>query len=90
MKKSFIYSKMTIRFEDKNRWQYDTLKYIEFLEFICRISIFAHGNFDSGLFVKDSPSVEDLPIQYQVYEVLKLMFAYQVFQDAEEKKKRKK
>ena len=56
MKKSFIYSKMTVKFEQKNSKQYDHLAYVEFLEYLCRIAIFAFGAFESGLFSKEKAS----------------------------------
>ena len=53
MKKSFIYSKMTVKFEQKNVKQYDHLSYVEFLEYLCRIAIFAFGAYEPGLFSKE-------------------------------------
>lgn len=93
MKKCFVYSKMTVKVEYKHRKQYDQLVYVEFLEYLCRIALFAFGAYEPGLFSKEKAidrSDDDLPIQLKVYEVLRLVFAHQAALDAEKEAAKKK
>ena len=60
IEESFVFSMMTVLYENKSMKKYDFLKFIEFLEMLCRIAL------------QCVPIVDT--IEVKVYELLELIY----------------